>query len=66
MPDVRGLSARAAVRTLARVGLVPHLTGSGFVADQQPDAGAPLRGDEAVTLKLVREVDVQAGDSARP
>jgi cell division protein FtsI (penicillin-binding protein 3) len=66
MPDLRGLSARAAVRTLARVGLVPRLAGSGFVADQQPDAGSPLRGDEAVTLTLAREVDVPAGDSARP
>jgi membrane peptidoglycan carboxypeptidase len=65
MPDLRGLSARAAVRTLARVGLVPRLAGSGFVTDQQPDAGSPLRGDEAVTLKLAREVDVPAGDSAR-
>jgi len=66
MPDLRGLSARAAVRTLARVGLVPRLAGSGFVTDQQPDAGSPLRGDEAVTLRLAREVDVPAGDSARP
>ncbi len=57
MPDLRGLSARAAVRTLARVGLVPRLAGSGFVTDQQPDAGSPLRGDESVTLKLVRAVD---------
>ena len=65
MPDLRGLSARAAVRTLARVGLVPRLAGSGFVTGQQPDAGSPLRGDEAVTLKLAREVDVPAGDSAR-
>jgi cell division protein FtsI (penicillin-binding protein 3) len=65
MPDLRGLSARAAVRTLARVGLVPRLAGSGFVTAQQPDAGSPLRGDEAVTLKLAREVDVPAGDSAR-
>jgi cell division protein FtsI (penicillin-binding protein 3) len=66
MPDLRGLSARAAVRTLARVGLVPRLAGVGFVADQEPDAGSPLRGDEAVTLKLAREVDFPAGDSARP
>jgi len=66
MPDLRGLSARAAVRTLSRVGLVPRLAGSGFVTDQQPDAGAPLRGDEAITLKLARAVEVPSGDSARP
>ena len=66
MPDLRGLSARAAVRTLARVGLVPRIAGSGFVNEQQPDAGSPLRGDEAVSLKLARAVDIPAGDSARP
>jgi cell division protein FtsI (penicillin-binding protein 3) len=65
MPDVRGLSARAAIRTLARVGLVPHMSGTGFVADQQPDAGTPLRGDDAVVLKLARAVD-PAGDASRP
>ena len=66
MPDVRGLSARAAVRTLSRLGLVPHMSGSGLVADQRPEAGAPLSGDDAVTLRLTREMDVPTGDAARP
>jgi hypothetical protein len=65
MPDVRGLSARAAIRTLARFGLVPRMTGTGFVFIQQPDAGSPLSG-EAVRLTLTREiVEPSAGDVAR-
>jgi beta-lactam-binding protein with PASTA domain len=42
MPDVRGLGAREAARRLARLGLVPRLTGDGIVIDQDPAAGAAL------------------------
>ena len=55
MPDLRGLSARAAVRTLARVGLVPRLKGDGFVAAQSPAAGSPLALADAVDLRLERQ-----------
>jgi cell division protein FtsI (penicillin-binding protein 3) len=55
MPDLRGLSARAAVRTLARVGLVPRLKGDGFVAEQSPLAGAPIEFGGPVALRLKRE-----------
>ena len=40
VPDVRGLGAREAARRLARLGLVPRLTGDGVVIDQDP---APAR-----------------------
>ena len=54
MPDLRGLSARDAVRTLMRIGLTPRMDGDGFVIDQLPRAGAVLaRGDDCV-LKLGR------------
>ncbi len=66
MPDVRGLSARAAVRILARVGLVPHLKGNGFVADQHPEAGAPLDDGTRVDLALDREPPDPDGEPARP
>ena len=55
MPDLRGLSARAAVRTLARLSLVPRLKGSGFVAGQQPAAGAPIDTASPVSLQLERQ-----------
>lgn len=53
MPDLRGLGARAAVRTLAQAGLVPVMTGSGQVVEQEPEAGAPLEG-QRVRLRLAR------------
>jgi cell division protein FtsI (penicillin-binding protein 3) len=55
MPDLRGLSARAAVRTLARVGLVPRLKGDGFVAAQTPAAGSALDLVVSVDLRLERQ-----------
>jgi cell division protein FtsI (penicillin-binding protein 3) len=65
MPDLRGLSARAAVRTLTRVGLVPRLKGDGFVANQSPAAGSPLDHAGSVDLRLERQppVPVESADS---
>jgi cell division protein FtsI (penicillin-binding protein 3) len=56
MPDLHGLSARAAVRTLARVGLVPRLKGDGFVISQSPAAGSPLDIAGLVDLRLERQL----------
>jgi cell division protein FtsI (penicillin-binding protein 3) len=68
MPDLRGLSARAAVRTLARLGLVPRMKGSGFVAGQQPAAGAPIDTTSPVGLQLERQLPPPPADTdaARP
>jgi cell division protein FtsI (penicillin-binding protein 3) len=66
MPDLRGLSARAAVRTLARVGLVPRLKGDGFVAAQSPVAGSPLDLAGAVDLRLERQPPVPAESTDSP
>lgn len=54
MPDVRGLSAREAVRTLARLGIVARLRGTGIVTEQEPSAGAPLDGIASSLLVLNR------------
>jgi cell division protein FtsI (penicillin-binding protein 3) len=54
MPDLRGLSAREALRTLTRYGMSARMDGAGFVADQTPEPGVALApGDECV-LKLQR------------
>jgi cell division protein FtsI (penicillin-binding protein 3) len=68
MPDLRGLSARAAVRTLARVGLVPRLKGDGFVAAQSPAAGSSLALADSVDLRLERQPppDESADSPASP
>jgi cell division protein FtsI (penicillin-binding protein 3) len=50
VPDLRGLSAREAVRRLAVLGLAAHVTGAGTVTDQDPLPGAPL--DEHSTCRL--------------
>ncbi|HUM01907.1 MAG TPA: PASTA domain-containing protein, partial [Thermoanaerobaculia bacterium] len=39
VPDLAGLSARDAVRALARAGLTARLSGRGFVVAQEPPAG---------------------------
>ena len=58
MPDLRGMSAREALRTLARVGLSASVSGSGFVAEQTPAAGEPL--DRAASCALVLRRDLVA------
>ena len=42
VPDLHGMSAREAVRTLVRLGLTAQLSGDGFVMSQDPPAGAVL------------------------
>jgi cell division protein FtsI (penicillin-binding protein 3) len=55
LPDLRGLSAREALRTLARLGLTPRLQGKGVVVEQNPPAGAPLERGMTCTLTLARD-----------
>ena len=54
MPDVAGLSAREALRTMAEVGLTPRVHGAGFVVAQDPVAGTPLPNDPIAVLWLGR------------
>jgi len=42
MPDLRGLSAREALRKMLRLGLTARVDGTGFVVSQDPPAGTPL------------------------
>ena len=51
VPDVAGLSAREAARTLVRLGLMPRLTGDGFVLSQTPPAGTGV--DPGAEIRLV-------------
>ena len=50
VPDLRGLSAREAIRRLAAVGLGTRLSGDGFVVTQDPAPGAPV--DRAVECQV--------------
>jgi cell division protein FtsI (penicillin-binding protein 3) len=65
MPDLLGLSARDALRTLMQVGLTPRLDGDGFVIDQSPRAGALLTRGDTCVLKLGRRPRTAAGGTAQ-
>jgi cell division protein FtsI (penicillin-binding protein 3) len=54
MPDLRGLSARDALRALTRIGMTVRLSGDGFVLDQSPAGGTILIPGAVCTLKLGR------------
>jgi len=55
-PDLRGLSARDALRTLSRLGMTARLNGAGIVVRQVPQAGAPIDRETAATLWLERQL----------
>lgn len=58
VPDLRGLSAREALKALSGIGMTARMTGDGFVVEQNPGAGAPLVRGDACTLTLGRRVMV--------
>ncbi len=61
MPDLRGLSAREALRALSRVGIAARIEGDGFVVEQSIDPGdALVRGDTCV-LRLGRHASAVGG-----
>jgi cell division protein FtsI (penicillin-binding protein 3) len=66
VPDVRGLGAREAARQLARLGLVPRLTGDGTVIDQDPAAGTPLDPGRPCRLWLGRVGPARPQPPPRP
>ena len=61
MPDLRGMSAREALRLLGRIGMTAQMTGDGFVADQRPAAGAALVRGTSCELRLSRQANVDDG-----
>ena len=63
VPDLRGLSAREALRELARLGLTARMQGVGVVIDQHPPAGSPLEPGATCTLVLNRVVPRPTGVS---
>jgi cell division protein FtsI (penicillin-binding protein 3) len=54
LPDLRGLSARDALRELARLGLTARMEGAGVVVEQSPAPGTLLEPGGACTLILNR------------
>jgi membrane peptidoglycan carboxypeptidase len=63
IPDLRGMSARDAMRTLMKLGLTAKISGQGFVLAQDPPPGTPFEGGEVCRLQLGRRpATVQAAD----
>ena len=65
MPDLRGLSARDAMRRMMRLGLTARVDGSGFVVAQDPPAGASLDAVSAGRVTLARTA-AALQEQARP
>ncbi len=65
VPDVRGMSARDAMRALAAFGLSPRVTGSGVVVSQEPAPGSPIEPSADALLVLDRTPPGAAG-TAQP
>ena len=65
VPDLTGMSAREAVRTLVKLGLSAHISGDGFVVSQSPEAGATIDGD-GVRLVLDRLPPHRVATAGRP
>jgi cell division protein FtsI (penicillin-binding protein 3) len=61
MPEVRGLSAREALRRLTKIGVTTRMVGDGFVIDQVPVAGTVLPHGETSLLKLGRRAPPVGG-----
>jgi cell division protein FtsI (penicillin-binding protein 3) len=55
LPDLRGMSARDALRALAQLGLTARLHGRGVVIDQSPAPGSLLERGVTCTLVLDRD-----------
>ena len=55
-PDLRGLSAREALRALAQLGLTARLNGNGLVVEQNPAPGTPIERGTSSTLWLERRL----------
>lgn len=54
LPDLRGMSARDALRELARLGLSARMEGAGVVIEQTPAPGSQIEPGAACTLVLNR------------
>jgi len=66
VPDLRGLSARDAVRKLVKLGLNARATGDGFVVSQTPAAGTPIDRDTLCRLVLERWPSRHVVTASRP
>jgi cell division protein FtsI (penicillin-binding protein 3) len=63
MPDLRGLSARDAIRALVKLGMTARASGDGIVVSQEPSPGALIDAEGVCRLVLQRRLPPPAGAS---
>jgi len=66
LPDLHGLTAREAVRTLVKLGLIPRVSGDGFVVSQDPAPGSVLDPGAVCRLVLERSASRSASTAQQP
>ena len=66
VPDLQGLGARDALRSLARLGLSGSLHGAGVVVAQRPEPGTPVERGASATLWLERQLAPRFGSGVLP
>jgi cell division protein FtsI (penicillin-binding protein 3) len=64
VPDLRGMSARQAMRKLTQFGLSARMQGDGFVVAQDPQAGTPIVEGGVCRLVLARPVVRQNAEAS--
>jgi len=64
-PSALGLSARQALALFARQGLSARVVGSGFVVEQKPAPGAPVRAGAVCILRLAESAAAPAQGTGR-
>ena len=65
VPDLRGMSAREAVRKLVTLGLIARASGDGVVVSQAPAPGTPIEPDGVCRLVLERSPH-RASNASQP
>jgi membrane peptidoglycan carboxypeptidase len=65
-PDVRGMSARDAMRKLVKAGLSAQMSGDGFVVSQDPAPGDPIEDGGVCRLTLDRAPARETSFGAQP
>ena len=66
LPDLRGLSAREALRVLTKMGLTARLTGNGAVTRQTPPPGTPIEPGMTCELRLERTPMIDGALAGEP
>jgi cell division protein FtsI (penicillin-binding protein 3) len=66
VPDLRGMSAREAVRKLVKLGITARASGDGFVVSQDPPAGTPIDAAAGVCRLVLQRWPLRSPTASQP